>query len=194
MIVDDSFNYHARLNTNYHSLSSTITNYHAVWTCSNSTWWFMIVLFRLTERMIVHNSFSVSGSNQGGVNAIWLQHCHRHVKNKKAIIWTNIRTTVTLKERKWEKRRNLKKKKTFNEKWSGSLIPRLWRPSKYPLLVYTKTVDSVKRARWLARQTPNILHYSPPSNSGKMASRFASVTSEEIIQNKLFVVHFISLF
>ena len=36
MIVDDSFNYHARLNTNYHSLSSTITNYHAVWTCSNS--------------------------------------------------------------------------------------------------------------------------------------------------------------
>ena len=49
-------------------------------------------------------------------------------------------------------------------------------------LVYTKTVDSVKRARWLTRQTPNILCYLPPSNSGKMASRFASVTSEEIIQ------------
>ena len=31
--VDDSFNYHARLNTNYHTLSSTIINYHAVWTC-----------------------------------------------------------------------------------------------------------------------------------------------------------------
>jgi len=37
----------------------------------------------------------------------------------------------------------------------------------YEPLVYTKTVDSVKRARWLARQTPNILHYLPPSNSGK---------------------------
>ena len=34
-------------------------------------------------------------------------------------------------------------------------------------LVYTKTVDSVKRARWLARQTPNILHHLPPSDSGK---------------------------
>ena len=68
------------------------------------------------------------------------------------------------------------------------------RLGKYPALVYTKTVDSAERARWLARQTPNILHYLPPSNSGKMASRFASVASEEIIQNKLFVVHFISLF
>ena len=65
--------------------------------------------------------------------------------------------------------------------------------SKYTYLVYTKTVDSVERARWLARRTPNILHYLPPSNSGKMSSRFASVASEEIIQNKLFVVHFISL-
>ena len=26
--------------------------------------------FRLTERMIVHDSFSVSGGNQGGLNAI----------------------------------------------------------------------------------------------------------------------------
>ena len=34
----------------------------------------------------------------------------------------------------------------------------------------------------MARQTPNILCYLPPSNSGKMASRFASVTSEEIIE------------
>ena len=67
-------------------------------------------------------------------------------------------------------------------------------PSREAPLVYTKTVDSVERVRWLARRTPNILHYLPPSNSGKMVSRFASVESEEIIQNKLFVVHFISLF
>ena len=46
----------------------------------------------------------------------------------------------------------------------------------YPRLVYTKPVDSVEGARWLARQTPT------PSNSEKMASRFASVTSEEIFQ------------
>ena len=55
-------------------------------------------------------------------------------------------------------------------------------------IVYTKTVDSAERARWLARRTPNILHYLPPSNSGKMASRFASVASEEIIQNKLLLL------
>ena len=76
--------------------------------------------FRLTERMIVYDSFSVSGANQGGLNAIWLPHCHRLVKNNKAIIWTNIRTTVTLKARKWEKRKNLKK--PGNENWTGSLI------------------------------------------------------------------------
>ena len=51
-------------------------------------------------------------------------------------------------------------------------------------LAYTKTVDSVEGALWLAGQTPNILCYLPPSNSGKMAARFASVTSEEIIQIK----------
>ena len=36
-------------------------------------------------------------------------------------------------------------------------------------LVYTKTVDSVKRVHWLARETLNILCYLhvPPSNSGK---------------------------
>ena len=68
------------------------------------------------------------------------------------------------------------------------------RRSEYWWLVYTKTVDSVKRARWLARQTRNILHYLPPSKSGKMASRFVSVASEEIIQNYFFVVYFISLF
>ena len=50
---------------------------------------------------------------------------HRPVKNNKAIIWTNIRTTVTLKAREWEKqkkKKKKKKKKTGNEKWSGSLI------------------------------------------------------------------------
>ena len=36
---------------------------------------------------------------------------------------------------------------------------------RYPILVYTKTVDNVEGARWLARQTPNILCYLPPSNS-----------------------------
>ena len=83
--------------------------------------------FRLTERMIVHDSFSVSGGNQGGLNAIWLPHCHRPVKNNKAIIWTNIRTTVTLKRESDKSEKNLKK--PGNEKWSGSLIPRLWRLS-----------------------------------------------------------------
>ena len=37
--------------------------------------------------------------------------------------------------------------------------------SRYHSLVYTKTVDSAEGARWLARQTPNILRYLPPSNS-----------------------------
>ena len=37
----------------------------------------------------------------------------------------------------------------------------------YRFLVYTKTVDSVELARLLARQTPDILCYLPPSNSGK---------------------------
>ena len=36
VIGDDSFNYHARLNTNCYWLSATITNYHEFWTCSNS--------------------------------------------------------------------------------------------------------------------------------------------------------------
>ena len=65
---------------------------------------------------------------------------------------------------------------------SDGYLPQYFALGKYPLLVYTKTVDGVERVRWLVRQTPNILCYLPPSNSGKMASRFASVTSEEIIQ------------
>ena len=102
---------------------------------------FDIVFFRLTEQMIVHDSFSVSGGNQGGLNAIWLPHCHLPVKNNKAIIWTNIRTTVTPKARKWEKRKKSKKKKQATR--SGVVVwyvirgpimfvdrfLRLWRPS-----------------------------------------------------------------
>ena len=53
---------------------------------------------------------------------------------------------------------------------------------RYPILVYTKTVDSVDGARWLARQTPDILCYLPPSNSRENGVQFASVASEEIIQ------------
>ena len=63
----------------------------------------------------------------------------------------------------------------------------------YQLLVYTKTVDSVKRARWLARQTPNILRYLPPSNSGKMASRFPYMTSAEIIQINFCGVYYLTV-
>ena len=51
----------------------------------------------------------------------------------------------------------------------------------YRVLVYTKTVDSVDGARWLARQTPDILCTLPPSNSNENGVRFASVTSDEII-------------
>ena len=54
---------------------------------------------------------------------------------------------------------------------------------KYLFLVYTKTVDSVEDALWLARQTTGILCYLPPSNSAKNGVPvFASVTSEEITQ------------
>ena len=49
------------------------------------------------------------------------------------------------------------------------------------------------RARWLARQTPNILCYLPPSNSGKMGARFASVTSEEIIQINFCGVYYLTV-
>ena len=58
------------------------------------------------------------------------------------------------------------------------------------LLVYTKTVDSVKGALWLASRTPNILCYLPLSNSGKMAS--GGVHPYEV--NNFFVVYIISLF
>ena len=38
-------------------------------------------------------------------------------------------------------------------------------------LVYTKTMDNVEGARWLARKTPNILRFLPPSNLEKMTSK-----------------------
>ena len=64
----------------------------------------------------------------------------------------------------------------------------------YHSLVYTKTVDSVKRARWLARQTPDILCYLPPSNSREIGVRFTAVTSEEIIQINFCGVYYRTVF
>ena len=61
------------------------------------------------------------------------------------------------------------------------------------LLVYTKTVDSLEGARWLARQTPNILCYLPPSNSRENGVSVASVTSEEIIQIIFFGVYYLTV-
>ena len=61
-------------------------------------------------------------------------------------------------------------------------------------LAHTETVDGVEGALSLASQTPNILCYLPPGNSGKIASRFASLTSEEIMQINFFVVYITSLF
>ena len=83
-----------------------------------------------------------------------------------------------------------------NQSEHAKCIIRGWEFNKgeYSLLVYTKTVDSVERGRWLARQTPNILCYLPPRTREKMASRFASVTSEENIQINFFVLYIISLF
>ena len=44
-------------------------------------------------------------------------------------------------------------------------------------------MDSVEGSLWLASQTPNILcYFTPEQLEEEMASRFASVTSEEIIQ------------
>ena len=79
--------------------------------------------FRLTERMIARDSFSVSGGNSG-LNAIWIpQVCHRPVRNNKTIIWTNIRTLKADSDAESEKVRKAKKaKKPDNEKWSSSLI------------------------------------------------------------------------
>ena len=60
MIVDDSFNYHARLNTNYHRLS-----------CSLDMCKFNMIVddsfYRLNERMIVYDSFSANGLVKNGL-------------------------------------------------------------------------------------------------------------------------------
>ena len=67
--------------------------------------------FRLTERMIVHDSFSVSGGNQGGLNAIWLPQNN------------NLDEYSDDSEAESEKGRKAKKaKKPDNETWSSSLI------------------------------------------------------------------------
>jgi len=66
--------------------------------------------FRLTEQMIVHDSFSVSGGNQGGLNATWLPHCHRPVKNNKAII-CNLEEYSDESDAESEKVRKAKKSK-----------------------------------------------------------------------------------
>ena len=61
-------------------------------------------------------------------------------------------------------------------------------------LVYTKTVDNVKRVRWLACQTPNIsCAIYLRATEEKMASRSAALKGEEIIQIN-FAVYLISLF
>ena len=55
--------------------------------------------------------------------------------------------------------------------------------SRYPRSVYAKTVGSVEGALWLATQTQNIhLLFTSEQLEQKMASWFASVTSEEVMQ------------
>ena len=65
-------------------------------------------------------------------------------------------------------------------------------PPVQPSLVYTKTVDSVERAL-IGSSNSKYPALFTSEQLGKMASQFSSVASEEIIQNKLFVVHFISV-
>ena len=75
---------------------------------------------------------------------------------------------------------------TWNPEVAGS-SPALTTAWCYSQLAYTKTVDSVDGARWLARQTPNISCYLPPSNSRKNGVPVC-------IQINFFVVYIISLF
>ena len=60
MIVDDSFDYQARLNTNYHALSSTIIDYHQL-SYSLDIFKFDIIFddsfCHLNERMILNDIF-----------------------------------------------------------------------------------------------------------------------------------------
>ena len=79
--------------------------------------------FRLIERMIVHDSFSVSGGNQGGLSAIWLPHCHRPESSCEERQSNNLDEYSDDCDAESEKVRKAKKsKKPGNEKWSGSLI------------------------------------------------------------------------
>ena len=75
--------------------------------------------FRLTERMIVHDSFSVSGRNQGGLNAMATalpSSCEEQQSN-------NLDEYSDNSDAESEKVRNGKKSKNpGNEKRSGSLI------------------------------------------------------------------------
>ena len=72
--------------------------------------------FRLTERMIVHDSFSVSGGNQGGLNAILPSSCEEQQNN-------NLDEYSDDSDAESEKVRKAKKaKKPDNEKLSSSLI------------------------------------------------------------------------
>ena len=64
---------------------------------------------------------------------------------------------------------------------------------KYPPLVYTKTVDSVKLARWwLVKLRTSCAIFYLWATQEKMASRFAPVTSEEHIQINFFVVYILT--
>ena len=65
------------------------------------------------------------------------------------------------------------------------------RNARYAFLEYTKTVDSVFCVLWLATQSVNILHYSPPPPSERRQTRVsceqnafpvAAVTNKEISQ------------
>ena len=63
----------------------------------------------------------------------------------------------------------------------------------YPVLVYTKTVDSFEGTCWLVRQTPNILCYLAPSNSRENGIPVCIHDKWRNDPNWIFVVYIISL-
>ena len=76
--------------------------------------------FRLTERMIVHDSFLVSGGNQGGLNAMAtaLPSSFEEQQSNNLDEYSDNNSDAES-----EKMRKAKKSKNpGNEKWSGSLI------------------------------------------------------------------------
>ena len=81
----------------------------------------MIVFFCLNERMIVHDSFSVSMGNQGGLNAMATalpSSCEEQQSNNlDEYMYSDKSDAESEKVRKAKK-----SKKPGNEKWSGSLI------------------------------------------------------------------------